>query len=134
MAFPGTYNFRYYKGDTFQFRIYPKNAAGAPFDLSGYDDANGAQFTIANARGPAGFVSRAICSAIISSDKTFIECTIAPEIGITLDVSITYQYDVEISKSDTSSGEQVTETYTLLNGTISVTDHITGATPPEEVG
>jgi hypothetical protein len=132
MAFPGTYNFRYYKGDTFQFRIYPKNAAGAPFDLSGYDLANGAQFTIANARGSGGFVSRAICSAIISSDLTFIECTIAPEVGITLDVSRTYQYDIEISKTVTDGDEQITETYTLLTGTVAVTDHITGATPPEE--
>lgn len=132
MAFPGTYNFRYYKGDTFQFRIYPKNAAGAIFDLSGYDAANGAQFVIANARGSAGFVSRAIGSAVISSDLTFIECTISPAIGETLDVSRTYQYDVEISKSDTTAGQEITEVFTLLTGTISVTDQVTGATPPEE--
>ncbi len=36
MAFPGTYNINYYKGDTYQFRIYPKDTAGYPFDLSVY--------------------------------------------------------------------------------------------------
>jgi hypothetical protein len=63
---------------------------------------------------------------------SFIECTIAPEIGLTLDPTRTYQYDVEISKVITDGGEEITETYTLLTGSITVTDHITGATPPEE--
>lgn len=100
--------------------------------MSGYDLASGAQFTIANARGEAGFVSRAIGSAIISTDLSFIECTIAPEIGLTLDPSRTYQYDIEISKVVDEGGVDITETYTLLTGSITVTDHITGAAPPEE--
>ena len=47
MAFPGTYNFSYYKGDTNEFVIRPKNASGSAFDLTGYTAA----FFIASARG-----------------------------------------------------------------------------------
>jgi hypothetical protein len=47
MAFPGTYNFSYYRGDTNQFVVRPKNANGAAFNLTGYS----AQFFIANRRG-----------------------------------------------------------------------------------
>ena len=36
MAFPGTFNFNYYRGDTNQFVIRPKTANGAAFDLTGY--------------------------------------------------------------------------------------------------
>ena len=36
MAFPGTYNFSYYKGDTNEFVIRPKNSSGSAFDLTGY--------------------------------------------------------------------------------------------------
>jgi len=36
MAFPGTYNINYYKGDTLEFRIYPKTADGEAFNLSPY--------------------------------------------------------------------------------------------------
>jgi hypothetical protein len=37
MAFPATYNFSYYRGDTNQFVIRPKNSDGSAFDLDGYD-------------------------------------------------------------------------------------------------
>ena len=47
MAFPGTYNFNYYRGDTFQFIVRPKDANGDQFDLDGYT----AGFTIASSRG-----------------------------------------------------------------------------------
>ena len=70
MAFPATYDFNYYKGDTFEFRIYPKKNDGTVFDLSSFyvptnfantpDDVtdtvapyDSAQFTIANVRGSA---------------------------------------------------------------------------------
>jgi hypothetical protein len=52
MAFPGTYNFSYYRGDTYQFVVRPKNANGAVFTLDDYSD--GALFTIANRRGNTG--------------------------------------------------------------------------------
>jgi hypothetical protein len=37
MAFPGTYNFNYYRGDTAQFVVRPKTSNGASFDLTDYD-------------------------------------------------------------------------------------------------
>ena len=43
MAFPGTYNISYYKGDTLEFKIYPKDSSGASFSLDNYI----ATFTIA---------------------------------------------------------------------------------------
>ena len=33
MAFPGTYNFNYYRGDTNEFVISPKNSDGTTFQL-----------------------------------------------------------------------------------------------------
>ena len=52
MAFPGTYNFSYYRGDTYQFVIRPKSANGATFPLDDYD--GNAVFTIADKRGSSG--------------------------------------------------------------------------------
>lgn len=49
MAFPATYNIQYYKGDTYQFVIRPKNSSGAPFVLPSTEyEAN---FYIATSRG-----------------------------------------------------------------------------------
>jgi hypothetical protein len=130
MAFPGTYNFNYYRGDTFEFRIYPKDSSGAAFDLSGYNASSGSKFTISKARGAAGAgaTNRVICDSVIDASGGFVECTIAPEDGIGLDPDITYVYDVEISKVVGTSPNQKTYTYTLLTGSVTVTDHVSGAT------
>jgi len=134
MAFPGTYNFNYYKGDTFEFKIYPKTASGAVFSMSAYNPTSGAKFVIAEERGSAGYASQIPCTAVISQDGTYLTCIIQPSQGAQLDSSIVYQYDVEISRVDQSSGTPITYTYTLLNGSISVTDQIAGATPPSGSG
>ena len=47
MSFPATYNINYYMGDTFEFRIFPKDASGAPFPLAQYPNV---RFTIAEKR------------------------------------------------------------------------------------
>jgi hypothetical protein len=129
MAFPGTYNFNYYKGDTFEFKVYPKTPSGAIFSLAEYDKTSGGRFVIAEERGSAGYESQVPCKAVISDDGTHIICTIEPSQGSLLDPSLIYQYDVEISRVDSSSGEPVTYTYTLVNGSITVTDQVAGATP-----
>ena len=49
MAFPGELNINYYKGDTYEFSIYPKNADGSAMNLTNYLP----QFTISLARGTA---------------------------------------------------------------------------------
>jgi hypothetical protein len=51
-----------------------------------------------------------------------IVCTIFPNIGRQLTPGTAWQYDVEINSGF--------ETFTLVTGTITVTDDITGANPP----
>lgn len=128
MAFPGTYNFNYYKGDTFEFKVYPKTSAGSAFDLSTYhpdNGGNGAAFTISTARGSSGVADKIVCSATISLSDNSITCRISPTNGNLLNqINQQYVYDVEISKG---SGSTAT-VFTLINGLISVTDQVTGAT------
>lgn len=123
MAFPGTYNISYYKGDTLEFRIYPKDASGAAYDLSGF---NTARFVIATARGAGA--TQITATATISEDSinnlTYVTCAITPTQGESLDPAVQYVYDVEITKTVSGSYPYV---YTLVTGTISVTDQVSGA-------
>jgi len=114
MAFPATYNFNYYKADTNEFVIRPKNSDGSSFDLTGFT----ADFYIATSRGDNPTFS-VQAQAIVDTTNDIVTCTILPSIGSTLD-SGTYVYDVEIS-----SGPTVV--YTLITGTITVTEQVTGA-------
>jgi hypothetical protein len=114
MAFPGTYNFSYYKGDTNEFVIRPKNSNGSAFDLAGYT----ADFFIASSRGDNPTFS-VEATAVVNSSSDIVTCTILPSVGGTLNAG-TYVYDVEIT-----SGPTVV--YTLLTGTITVTEQVTGA-------
>jgi hypothetical protein len=113
MAFPGTYNFNYYRGDTFSFIIRPKDAGGVAFSLNNYN----AEFTIANKRGLGA--TQYTGQAVINTVDNIVTCTIDPTTGRNLVAGQTWVYDVEIT--DDSS------TFTLLNGNITATDDITGA-------
>lgn len=115
MAFPGTYNFNYYRGDTAEFVIRPKASNGTEFDLTGYD----ADFTIANKRGSGASVTQYQAQAIVDSENNTVTCTILPGTGSNL-LSGSYVYDVQIDDGST-------QIYTLVTGTITVTDDITGA-------
>lgn len=124
MAFPGTYNINYYKGDTFEFRIYPKISDGTLFDLTDYF----VLFTMANKRGSgedvvqvAGFAEKQVDGSVL--------CTITPTAG--LDISNGWVYDVEVYKPQ-EPGDEYPLVYTLLNGTISVTNQVT-VTPSIDV-
>jgi hypothetical protein len=120
MAFPSTYNISYYKGDTLEFKIYPKDSAGNTFDLEGYEGSE--KFTISPARGnPTG---DKIAFAEISEDLTHILCAIQPSVGEQLTAGTTYYYDVQIDKT----GTDYDYVYTLLTGTITITEQVTGAT------
>lgn len=124
MAYPGTYNFNYYKGDTFEFKIYPKTSTGTPFDLTSYvpdNGGNGAEFTVATARGTSG--TKTQCTATINLSDNSITCVIPPNKGILLNANVNYVYDVQISKG---SGNSQT-VFTLLTGSIDIEDHVTGA-------
>jgi hypothetical protein len=113
MAFPGTYNFSYYRGDTNQFVVRPKNSTdGSAFDLTGYT----AQFVVATARGPAG--TKYNMTATVNATTDIVTCTILPASGRDLAAG-SFVYDVQIT-----NGVQI---YTLLTGTISVTNDITGS-------
>ena len=116
MAFPGTYNFSYYRGDTYQFVIRPKNANGSTMSLDDY--FGNAVFTIANRRGSAG--SQIEATATIDTANDIVTCTIEPEQGRLLTAGTAYVYDVQI---DNGAGI----IYTLLTGNITVTDDISGA-------
>lgn len=124
MAFPGTYNFNYYKGDTFEFRVRPLNAdTNTPFDLSGYQSPQDVNFYISTTRGTAGVSDQVECYAVIPDNSDYILCVIRPADGNQLTAGTSYVYDVEITKS----GSNYPFTYTLLTGNITVTDQVYGA-------
>jgi hypothetical protein len=113
MAFPGSYNFNYYRGDTAEFVIRPKTANGDAFDLTGFSS----DFFIATVRGQSGTQYEA--QAVVDGSADTITCTILPGVGRELSAG-NYVYDVQIDSS-------ASEIYTVLTGVITVTDDITGA-------
>jgi hypothetical protein len=116
MAFPGSYNFSYYRGDTATFVVRPKTSAGAAFDLTDYTGS----FVIANRRGSTG--TQYACTATVDATADTVTCTITPSVGRSLAAG-TYVYDVQI----TNVVPTPDVIYTILNGTVTVTDDITGA-------
>ena len=114
MAFPGTYNFNYYRGDTFSFIIKPKDGNGDPYPLAGFTAA----MKIANQRGSGGIQKTA--TATVNAVDNIVTCTISPTTGRELTTANAWVYDVQISDGNATI-------FTLLNGTITVTDDITGA-------
>jgi hypothetical protein len=125
MAFPGTYNISYYRGDTLEFKIFPKDASGAAFDLSEFDNGFGPNFTISTSRGESGVEDQVVAYAQIIDDH--ILCVIRPEDGEQLDPTKRYVYDIEIVKGSIPYDI----VYTLLTGTISVTDQVSGVSVGE---
>jgi hypothetical protein len=116
MAFPGAYNFTYYRGDTSEFVIRPKTSNGSAYDLTNYT----ATFTIANRRGSTG--TQYVATAVVNATTDIITCTITPAVGRTLAAG-QYVYDVQIT--DVTPNPDVI--LTVLTGFINVTDDITGA-------
>lgn len=116
MAFPGTYNLDYYKGDTLEFNISPSNSAGGVFSLAGYTPS----FTIATSRG-ANPSQAVTCTAEKDDQNTMVICTIqATDLqGKSLIAGTPYVYDVQVTNGS--------KTYTLLTGTVTVTADVTGA-------
>jgi hypothetical protein len=122
MAFPGTYNFNYYRGDTLEFIIRPKDANGDAFELDTFVNA---EMVIADRRGVAAAGQPAIIKinavAEINNANDIITCRIPPNVGRSLSTGRTWVYDVQISD------ESQARIYTILTGNITVTDDITGA-------
>jgi len=120
MAFPGELNINYYKGDTYEFNVYPKLAGGSAMDLTDYT----VKFYIAETRGSSTNVE---CYAEIPSISgteefpNYVKCAITPAVGAQLDSTKTYFYDVEIKKA----GTPYPYVYTILTGTVSLTEQVT---------
>jgi len=104
MAFPGTYNFNYYAGDTFEFFVYPKNSTG------GVGDSRGASASVIDS-----LDINSASATIINGDH--VSCMILPDGGRQL-INPSYLYDVQIENSTTG------KIFTLLTGTISVTQDV----------
>ena len=125
MPFPGTYNFNYYKGDTFQFIIYPKASDGTAFDMTPYmyhvsTNPNNVKFRIASSRGSSPVPTySATLTSVVNDVDNIVTCTITSTQGANLSSATTYYYDLQITDG--------TVVYTLLTGTITVTDDIYGA-------
>ena len=122
MAFPGELNINYYKGDTYEFKVYPQKTDGSTFFL---DDYSNATFKIAEVRGSAGVADQITGSAIISTDGTHITCAITPSNGSVMNPLITYVYDIQVYAPGPGTYDKV---FTLLTGSISVTDDVTQGT------
>lgn len=112
MAFPATYNISYYRGDTYDFIINPKNSNGAEFDLDGYSGL----FVIASDRGSIDYVI-GNGTASVDVDNSKVICKIPSSLGSQLS-GTSYVYDVSIENTSSSS------TYTLLTGEITVKQDI----------
>jgi hypothetical protein len=152
MAFPATYDFNYYKGDTFEFRIYPKKNDGTSHLLGAFTSPtnfanspdyvldtsapyDSAQFTIAPFRGATQVVNGVTttaqpvkCFARISDDGTFVQCAIRPKDSESLIAGTEYVYDVEVRAAQGNYENPFYEkVYTLMTGKITITDQVTGA-------
>lgn len=114
MSFPGTYSFSYYRGDTFAFIVRPKTSSGAQFDLTGYT----AILTISSSRGPSPTTSYA-GTAVVNAVDDIVTCTISATVGRNLGPAVSWVYDVQITNG--------IDIYTILTGSISSTNDITGA-------
>jgi hypothetical protein len=114
MAFPNELNINYYKGDTQEFALYPQKTDGSEFIMTGY----AVKFTIASERGSSSVINA--YAAIDSQNPAKLLCTIRPADGANLVPGNTYYYDVEISKS----GTPYPLVYTILTGTVSVTEQV----------
>jgi hypothetical protein len=123
MAFPGNFNIDYYRGDTYEFKIYPKDNSGAAFPLTGYNLTEGVKFTISTERGINGIEDQIEAFAEISADLTHITCAILPSNGADMTSNLPYEYDIEISKD----GSQYPLVTTLLSGQIRVREQVSGA-------
>lgn len=117
MAFPGRYDISYYKGDTFEFRIYPKDSSGNAFQFDSYTQF---RFTISDKLGDDN--TRVEISGYAENvDNQYILCAITPDNGLDMISGQTYYYDVEIGKI----ASPYDFIYTLLQGTISVSEQVT---------
>ena len=116
MAFPATYNINYYKGDTFEFLIKPRNSSGNDFVVT--DLLYTVAFKLAPTRGGPSEETIQGEASIIANNSVL--CAITPSVSALLDSTKTYAYDVRIT-----SLTEPTVVYTLLNGSVRIVEGVT---------
>lgn len=120
MAFPGEVNIDYYKGDTYEFNIYPKLSNGSAMDLTGYS----VKFNVGETRGSSINLQECYASIPQVSGQdypNYVTCAIRPDDLLSFDPQKTYYYDVEITKTSVPYDY----VYTLVTGTVSITEQVT---------
>jgi hypothetical protein len=125
MAFPSTYNFNYYRGDTFTFTVSPKGADGNSFSLAATPSTS-AYLSKMTVIGGTNNAIKATIDTSIDYTTNVITATISPSLRSTL-VPGVYDYDLEIYRLDTA-GSTIDKVYTLLAGRITVVADITETT------
>lgn len=111
---PATYDIQYYRGDTYEFYIQPKDIDGMPIDVSTFTTA----FLVATSRGPDPDASFSCTSSAMGST---IRCIIPAGVGATFVGNTVYVYDVQTTDPNTG----VVRTY--LTGNVYVTDQVEAA-------
>lgn len=111
---PATYNFSYYKGDTFEITVNLYDANGQKLDVDAW---NGATFGIAPNRGD--YSSVIPMNASLNKTASTVTCSITAGAGANL--SGAYHYDVTLYKV---AGSLVSEEYTVMTGTITVLEDV----------
>ena len=126
MAFPSTYNFNYYRGDTFTFTVTPKGQDGNNFPLAATPGTSNYLSKMTVIGGTDSAPITAVINTSIDYVTNVITATITPSLRSTL-VPGVYDYDLEIYRLDTS-GTTIDKVYTLLAGRITVIADITETT------
>lgn len=123
MAFPAELNFNYYRGDTLEFKVYPKiNGGTEKFDLSNFTG----MFKIATVRGADGLATQKEGLAYIDAPNGVITCVLQPDTGKELVAGTTYVYDIQIKNNSYKviGTDIIKGVFTVLTGTITVTDDV----------
>jgi len=115
MAFPATH-INYYKGDTYEMLVKPKNSAGSPFIVT--DSLYSVTFKLAPTRGGVSGETITGQASILSENSVL--ASITPSVSAQLDSTKTYFYDIRIlSLTDPNV------VYTLLNGSVAIVEGVT---------
>lgn len=112
---PVIHDIKYYRGDTYSLLLFPKTAAGTPFDLSEFTLAT---FDIADKRGDDPTRQKFRINATIDGTEDTVLCVLDPASGNLLDASKVYYYDVTVSGP---------ATHTFVTGTITISESVVGA-------
>ena len=113
---PASYNITYYRGDTFTLTVTVYDANGQELDMSQW---TGVTFGLNKNRG--AYTNTVALSASLNKSASQITCSISSSTGAGLSGS--YFYDVTLYRKDTVNNV-VTSEYTVMTGTLTVSDDV----------